>query len=77
MCFPGGSDSKESAVMQETCFDPWVGKRPWRKEWLPTLVFLPGEFQGQRSLGGYSPWGCKELDKTEELISSLSYELSQ
>ena len=29
---------------------------------LPTPVFLPGEFQGQRSLVGCSPWGCKELD---------------
>ena len=30
-----------------------------------TLVFLPGEFHGQRSLAGYSSWGCKELDTTE------------
>ena len=30
-------------------------------------VFLPGEFHGQRSLVGYSPWGCKELDMTEQL----------
>ena len=28
-------------------------------------VFLPGESYGQRSLVGYSPWGCKELDMTE------------
>ena len=48
-------------------FDLWVGKIPWRREWLPTLVFLPGEFHGQRSLGGYSPWGCKESDMTESL----------
>ena len=27
---------------------------PWRKEWLPTPVFLPGESRGQRSLVGYS-----------------------
>ena len=38
-------------------FDPWVGKMPWRREQLPTPVFLPGEFQGQRRLAGYSPWG--------------------
>ena len=30
-----------------------------------TSVLLPGEFLGQRSLAGYSPWGCKELDTTE------------
>ena len=40
-------------------FDPWVGKIPWRGEWLPTLVSLPGEFPGQRSLVGCSPWGHK------------------
>jgi len=28
---------------------------------------LPGEFHGQRSLAGYSPWGCKESDTTEQL----------
>ena len=38
-------------------FDPWVGKIPWRREWQPTPVFLPGEFHGQRRLAGYSLWG--------------------
>ena len=33
--------------------------------WLPTPVFLPGEFHGQKSLEGYSPWGCKDLDIME------------
>ena len=42
-------------------FDPWVGKSPWRRKWLPTTVFLPGEFHGQRSLEGYSPYGCKRV----------------
>ena len=32
------------------------GKIPWRREWLPTAVFLPGEFHEQRNLAGYSPW---------------------
>ena len=36
-----------------------------RREWQPTPVFLPGEFQGQRSLAGYSPWGRRESDMTE------------
>ena len=44
--------------------DPLV---PWRRAWQPTPVFLPGESHGQRSLAGYSPWGCKELDMTERL----------
>ena len=38
-----------------------VGKIPWRREWQPTPVFLPGESRGQRSLADYSPWGHKEL----------------
>ena len=48
-------------------FDPWVGKYPWRRKWQPTPLFLPGESLGQRSLTGYSPWGPKELDTTEQL----------
>ena len=46
-------------------FDPWVGKIPWKKEWQPTPVCLPGESHGERSLVGYSPRGGKELDTTE------------
>ena len=39
---------------------------------MATPVFLPGEFHGQRSLAGYSPWGHTELDITEWLRLSLS-----
>ena len=46
-------------------FDPWVGKMPWRRNWQPTPVSLPGESHGQRSLVGYSPQGPKESDTTE------------
>ena len=38
-------------------FDPGVEKIPWRRKWQPTLVFMPGESYGQRSLAGCSPWG--------------------
>ena len=38
---------------------------PWRRNWQPTPVFLPGEIHGQRSLLGYSPWDCTGLDTTE------------
>ena len=41
---------------------PWVGKNPWRREWLPTPLSLPGESCGQRSLAGYRPWGRTESD---------------
>ena len=47
-------------------FDPWVMKIPWRRQWQPTPVFLPGEFHRQRSLAGHSPWGCKELNETKQ-----------
>ena len=40
---------------------------PWRRKWKPTPVFLPEKSHGQRSLAGYSPWGCKELDLTKQL----------
>ena len=46
-------------------FNPWVGNIPWKKAWQPTPVFLLQESHGQRSLAGYSPWGCKESDTTE------------
>ena len=67
-------------VKEEIClqcrrpgFSPQVGKVPWSRDWLHTPVFLPGEFHGQRSMAGYSPWGRKELDMTEQLtVSSLS-----
>ena len=64
--FPGGSDGKKICLQcRRPGFNPWVKKIPWRREWLLTPVFLSGEFHGQRSLAGYSPWGCKELDTTE------------
>ena len=44
---------KNPPAMWETWLDPWEGKILWRKEELPTPVFLPGKFHGQRSLVGY------------------------
>ena len=48
---------KNLPAVQETGvpFPGW--EDPLEKGWLPTPVFLPGEFHGQRSLVGYSPWG--------------------
>ena len=46
-------------AMQETRFDPWVQKIPWRRIWQPTLVRLPGKSHGQRSLADHSLWGHK------------------
>ena len=39
-------------------FDPWVRRIPQRRKWQPSPVFLPGKIHRQRSLSGYSPWGC-------------------
>ena len=66
--FPDGSNCKESACNEG---DPWVGKIPWRRQWQPTLVFLPGESHGQRRLTGYRSWGHKESDTTEWLTDSV------
>ena len=57
---------KNPPPLRETWVNPWVGKIPWRRERLPTLVFWPGEFHGL-----YCPWGCRELDTTERF--SLSF----
>ena len=45
-------------------FSPWLREIPWRREWQPTPVFLPGECHGQRRLAGCSPRGRKESGTT-------------
>ena len=66
--FPGGSDSKASVYNAGSLgLIPESGRFPWRRKWHPSPVFLPGKPHGQRSLVGYSPWGRKELDTTEQL----------
>ena len=47
-----------------------VWKIPWRRKWQPTPIFLHGKFHGLKSLAGYGPWGCKELDTTEHVALS-------
>ena len=56
---------KNLLAVQEAWVQSLGQEDPWRREWEPTPVFLPGESHGQRSLAGYSPWGFKELDTTE------------
>ena len=56
---------KNLPAVQEIQVQSLGWKIPWRREGLPTTIFLPGEFHGQGGLAGYSPWGCKELDMTE------------
>ena len=50
---------------QEMCVQSLGWEDPLEEGMAITPVFLPGESHGQRSLVGYSPWGHKELDKTE------------
>ena len=61
---------KNLPAMGENRFNPWVRKSPFRREWQPTPVFLPGEFHGQRSLVGCSPWGHKESDTLSNLCGA-------
>ena len=63
-----------SPAVQETQVQSLSWKDPWRKEWLPTPIFLSGEAHGRRSLVGYSPWGHRESDTTEQL-NAFSFSL--
>ena len=58
---------KNLPAMQKTWVQSQGREDPPEKGIQPTPVFLPGEFHGQRSLAGYSPWGHKESDRTERL----------
>ena len=64
--FPGGRVVKHT-VSKRCSFDPWVSKIPWSRKWQPPLVFLPEKSHDQRSLAGYSLWGCKKSNTTEQL----------
>ena len=76
MGFPGGTVGKESTCQCRRCqrrgFDPWVRKIPWRRQWQPTAVFLPGESHGQRSLAGCSLRGHREVD-TAKLLNTQTH----
>ena len=72
--FPGAPVVKKKKKKKSACqcrrskrlgFHRWVGKIPYGGKCQPTSVFLLGIFHGQRSLAGYNPRGCKELDKNE------------
>ena len=73
VCFPRGSDGKESACNAGDLCLRAVGKIPRRRPWQPTPIFLPGESHGQRSLTGYSTWGRKESGTTEWLSTAQAH----
>ena len=63
--FPVAQMVKNLPAMLETWVQSLGQEGPLEKKWQSTPVFLPGESRGQRSLAGYSSWGCKQLDMTE------------
>ena len=58
-------DPPANAETEETRLQSLGWEDPLKRAWQPTLEFFPGESCGQRSLVGYSPWGCKKLGMTE------------
>ena len=67
MGFPGSSDQvKNLPAMQETQIQSLGWEDPLEKG-MATHSSIPGESHVQRSLAGYSPWGHKKLDTTEQL----------
>ena len=79
---PWWLNGKESTCQyRRVRFYLWVGKIPWRRKCQPIPVFLPAKSHGQRSLAGYSPWGCKKSDTTEHahtpVIRMYSYTLGK
>ena len=71
MGFPGGVVVKNPPANArdagDVCSISGSRKIPWRRKWEPIPVFLPGKSHGRKSLVGYSPWGLKESDTTEQL----------
>ena len=75
LSFPGDVSGKEPACQcrrhKRHGFDSWIRKIPWGRAWQPTPAFVPEKSYGHRSLVGYSPWGHKEADTTEQLTHCL------
>ena len=73
--FPGCSVVKNlpasEGVARDVVSNPGR-KIPWRRAWQPNQVFLLGKSHRQRSLVGYSPWGCKESYTTEQLCAKFT-----
>ena len=60
--FPGAQTVKNPPAVQEARIPSLGGQDPWEKGMATQCSALPGEPHGQKSLAGYSPWGCKESD---------------
>ena len=64
---PMAQTVKNLSAMRETWVQSLGWKIPWRRAWQPTSVISPGESPWT----GYSPWGCKESDMTEQISTAL------
>ena len=71
-CLSGKGSPAKCRRHRRHGFSPWVRKIPWGRKWQPIPAFLAGEFHGQRSLVGYSPWGHTESDTTDRLITHIT-----
>ena len=72
--FPFGSDGKESTCNAGDLGSiPGLGRPTWRREWLPTLVFLLGESHEQRTLTSYTPWVAKSQTRWETNTFTFSH----
>ena len=71
--FPGGSDGKESVCNAgDLASIPALGRSPGGGNDNSLQYSFLENPHGHRSLTGYSPGGCKELDMTEQLMNTLS-----
>ena len=74
-CFPGSSAGKESACnVGDLCSIPELGRSPGEGHGNPLQYTWLENPHGQRSLAGYSPWGSKESDTTEQLSTAQNVE---
>ena len=73
--FPSGLGVKNHLQYRRPRLNPLVAKIPWRREQQPTPIFLPGEFNGQKSLAGYSPWHHKESERLTASVFSLRFKV--
>ena len=58
---------KNMPVLRRPGFDPWVAKTSWRRAWNQLQYACLENPHGQRSPVGFSPWGCKDMDMTQQL----------
>ena len=69
---PSGSDGRVCLQCKRPRFNRWVRKIPWRRQWQPIPVFLPGKFHGRRSPGDCSPWGHRKTGLSDFHIHMFS-----